>query len=218
MHSASPFRVPSLHAGVGPTSGCTCRATSQPHFVLPGSRPRDAQRLLRISYRLVASQQPPAGVDQSGTTGRAIRPPQSRRSTAKGPHNEAQGWYGTSVASRWRNSSGDTICIAPSRQGRFSLSTTSPAALHCTCSFPSVGRVDVAARLLQRLAVRRHAAPRCACPFTRRVVWLARRCASRPRSCLRLRPEAGRVGVRDRQPAACRRCSKASSCPCRGSW
>ncbi len=40
------------------------------------------------------------------------------------------------------NSSGDsTRCVVPSRQGVFGFSTTWPAALHCTRSLASAGRV-----------------------------------------------------------------------------
>jgi len=49
---------------------------------------------------------------------------------------------GTSAASRCMNSSGDiTKCVVPSRQGVLSLSTTCPAALVCTRSLASAGRV-----------------------------------------------------------------------------
>ena len=49
---------------------------------------------------------------------------------------------GTSAASRCLNSSGDiTRCVVPSRHGVLSLSTTCPAALVCTRSLASAGRV-----------------------------------------------------------------------------
>ena len=51
------------------------------------------------------------------------------------------------------NSSGDiTMCLVPSRQAVFSLSTTSPALLICTFVGQRRAR-DVAAQLLWRLAV-----------------------------------------------------------------
>jgi hypothetical protein len=57
---------------------------------------------------------------------------------------------GTSGASRCMNSSGDiTMCVVPSRQGPFSLSTTWPGALHCTRSSVLRRARDVAAQLLQ---------------------------------------------------------------------
>jgi hypothetical protein len=49
---------------------------------------------------------------------------------------------GTSTASHYMNSSGDiTKCVVPSRQAVFSVSTTCPAALHCTRSLASAERV-----------------------------------------------------------------------------
>ena len=51
---------------------------------------------------------------------------------------------GTGAARRCMNSSGDiTMCVVPSRQGVLSLSTTCPAALHCTRSLASAARVMV---------------------------------------------------------------------------
>ena len=52
------------------------------------------------------------------------------------------------------NSSGDiTMCVVPSRQAVLSLSTTCPAALHCTRSSVLRWARDVAAQLLECLAV-----------------------------------------------------------------
>ena len=49
---------------------------------------------------------------------------------------------GTRAASRCMNSSGDiTRCVVPSCQGVFSFSITCAAALHCTRSSASAGRV-----------------------------------------------------------------------------
>ena len=49
---------------------------------------------------------------------------------------------GTSAASRCMNSSGlKTRCVVPSRHGVFSFSSTCPAALTCTRSSESAGRV-----------------------------------------------------------------------------
>ena len=61
---------------------------------------------------------------------------------------------GTSAASRCMNSSGDiTMCVVPSRHAVFSLSTTCPALLHCTRSSVLRRAGDVAAKLLQPLAL-----------------------------------------------------------------
>ena len=52
------------------------------------------------------------------------------------------------------NSSGDiTMCVVPSRHAVFSLSTTCPALLHCTRSSVLRRAGDVAAKLLQPLAL-----------------------------------------------------------------
>ncbi len=49
---------------------------------------------------------------------------------------------GTNAASRCMNSSGlITRCVVPSRQGVLSVSSTCPAALSCTRSSDSAGRV-----------------------------------------------------------------------------
>ena len=62
--------------------------------------------------------------------------------------------YGTSAASRCMNSSGDiTRWVVPSRQGVLSSSTTCPAALVCMRLVGQSPVRDVAAQLLQRLAV-----------------------------------------------------------------
>ena len=68
---------------------------------------------------------------------------------------------GTNAASRCMNSRGDIIrCVVPSRQGVLSLSTTCPAALVCTRSLASAGRVMVR-HCCQTAATGRVRATRC---------------------------------------------------------
>lgn len=64
---------------------------------------------------------------------------------------QARPWH---QRSRCMNSSGDmTRCVVPSRQAVLSLSTTCPAALVCTRSLVSAGRVMVRHSCWQRLPV-----------------------------------------------------------------